>query len=480
MTNISVTIQAAPSITVTHPDTTVGGGVDFDINGVDMATLSAGSPKDQQVVDSADAQVGAKSGDDWQISDATVRNAETPTWSDTVKAEDTLTLDQIKVLDSDAVTELLANYKPQTEGVIITCTPCTPVASLGVSLSDDNPSLNDTITITATPTNITPPSYTFITPDTDGHYTLTTQAGNTLDWDVDVTGSWTVTVIATDGGEPADFACNEAAGETAGDPDALAFISAHNTETGLTMGATQQAAINGLVERLKGTGTTNGSDLWSDLVADGAGVWPLCPVDDSTANADAYKINLIDPTDFGTYSGFVGGDFTANGVIGGTGKTFRTGLLSSDFGQDDISLHFYNRTDTDSTTKADVGTAVTGISVFTKYNATKSIIRINEDGFPGFSTISDVLGLLSYNRVDSANVTNYVDGVLHVTETSGSETPDGLEICFHALGTSATNPSDRQLAAYVVAGGMTANEIQDLSEAIAWYQSNIITGGRNV
>ncbi len=67
--------------------------------------------------------------------------------------------------------------------------------SLAVSLSDSTPDYGDTITITATPTDFTPTSYTYILPDG----TRVTQAGNTYAYVVNESGSQKVIVTATDG-----------------------------------------------------------------------------------------------------------------------------------------------------------------------------------------------------------------------------------------------------------------------------------------
>ena len=73
------------------------------------------------------------------------------------------------------------------------------------------------------------------------------------------------------------------------DPDAAAFISA-----AAITGTTQQNALNQLVLDLKGTGsTTNNTDVWSDLYA----IYPMCPIDGSTATLDGFKYNLKDPRD---------------------------------------------------------------------------------------------------------------------------------------------------------------------------------------
>lgn len=163
------------------------------VNAVNVGTVASGGTYDQQIHDSAGADVGT-SANPSVIADSTVRNNATPTWSDTVKAEDTLTLAQGKALDSDGVTTLLADYIPASDGFMFTCSSGSS-ASLSVGLSDSTPNFGDTITITATPSGITPTSYTFILPDG----TKVTQAGNTYDWVVNESGSQDIIVTATDG-----------------------------------------------------------------------------------------------------------------------------------------------------------------------------------------------------------------------------------------------------------------------------------------
>jgi len=73
------------------------------------------------------------------------------------------------------------------------------------------------------------------------------------------------------------------------DADAAAFISA-----AAITGATQKSALNQLVLDLKGTGsTTNNSDIWDKFYA----LYPMCPIDGSTATLDGFKYNLKDPRD---------------------------------------------------------------------------------------------------------------------------------------------------------------------------------------
>ena len=164
------------------------------VNAVNVGTVASGGTFDQQIHDSAGADVGT-SANPSVIADATVRNNATPTWTDTVKAQDTLTLAQGKALDSDGVTTLLADYIPAASGFMFTCSAGGGGGSLSVGLSDATPDFGDTITITATPTGITPTSYTYILPDG----TKITQTGNTYNWAINESGVQSLIVTATDG-----------------------------------------------------------------------------------------------------------------------------------------------------------------------------------------------------------------------------------------------------------------------------------------
>lgn len=96
----------------------------LDINGAPFTTIPSGDTFDLDVVNSDDDAVGVSSSGDWVIADSTVRNNATPTWSDTVKAEATITLAQGKMLDSDGATTVLADYKPNTDGFMFTASAC--------------------------------------------------------------------------------------------------------------------------------------------------------------------------------------------------------------------------------------------------------------------------------------------------------------------------------------------------------------------
>ena len=170
------------------------------VNGDAFTTVASGGSLDIAVHDTADADVGTVvSTTEIEIADTTVQNNATPTWSDTVEAEGTLTLGQSKALDSDGVTTLLADYIPTADGFMFTCSLAATCQSLEVTVTDTTPSFGDTITITATPTGIAPDEYRFYIPQFDGSYQAVVQAGNTYSWTVGATGTLSIGVIACEG-----------------------------------------------------------------------------------------------------------------------------------------------------------------------------------------------------------------------------------------------------------------------------------------
>lgn len=180
--------------------------------------------------------------------DATVQNAASnPTYQASVASGGVLVLPQLKVLDSDGVTPILANYMPNTSGYVVTCTPPTCAdatlqqntiqrklipsgatfnlitklngvadngvwdgvdtidftsgasGSVSVAVSDATPSTGETITITATPTGFTPTNHIFFTFDGSTIEFIAEQASGVYNWLVDRVGTYDIYVLATDG-----------------------------------------------------------------------------------------------------------------------------------------------------------------------------------------------------------------------------------------------------------------------------------------
>lgn len=72
-------------------------------------------------------------------------------------------------------------------------------STVSVTVSDTTPSYGDSVTVTITPTDITPTGYVFYLPNESGGYTRVSQAGNAYVWTVTGIGDCTVYGGATNG-----------------------------------------------------------------------------------------------------------------------------------------------------------------------------------------------------------------------------------------------------------------------------------------
>ena len=158
----------------------------IEINGSVSDAVTAEATYNQQIHDSAGSDVGTVANPS-VITDNTINFNGSNV--DTVKAQETYTF----TVELDAVQA--GTYDAGTNKVSVTSVP----PSLAVAISDATPNVGDAVNIVATPTGITPTSYTFYTPIPNGGFIRTNQAGDTLAWRVAVKGSYTVYVTATDG-----------------------------------------------------------------------------------------------------------------------------------------------------------------------------------------------------------------------------------------------------------------------------------------
>jgi hypothetical protein len=271
------------------------------VNGTTIGTTASGGTNNQLIRNTAGTAVGT-SANPSIVANTTLRNSAAPTWTDSVVSGVTKTLAQGKALDSDGATTLLANYIPTTDGFMFTCTPaadatvtingaslgatgdipsggsedldvlqggvaagswngsawiiptCPSVPSLAVSVASGTPTYNGTVLITATASNITPTSYTFILPDEERGFDIVTQVGNTYLWTVTGVGTDTIRVTATDGASTV----GGTASVTVTDPlDYLTRINHWRGDTGVTL-------VSGLVDSLADQGTS-GDTLTAQL-----------------------------------------------------------------------------------------------------------------------------------------------------------------------------------------------------------------------
>jgi hypothetical protein len=273
------------------------------------------------------------------------------------------------------------------------------------------------------------------------------------------------------------------------DIDVTNFITAHETATGETMEDIQRAAICGFVARLKGTGTTNGSNLWSSMVSRGARLFPLCPISDIKGNALAYQMDLISASSLGTYNNFIAGDFLPTGVkaISPTGKYFDSGALMSSYDFNDVSIGLYNRDNRLSTTVYAAGTYDGTVSTDIALRQSSSVsigYGVNDSiSLRNVNSLNND-GLIITNRTSTSSINVSRNNITIDTFASTRFAPSAIyNLYFHALNNigSAAVSSDYELSMYIVGSkSFTSDELTDFNESVQWYQQNVITGGRDV
>lgn len=259
------------------------------------------------------------------------------------------------------------------------------------------------------------------------------------------------------------------------DVNALAFINA----AGIT-GTLQKSVLNTYVLMLKGIGTTFGSSLFNKIYAN----YRYCPINETTATATAYSYNLINPATFQIgWTGFVSGDFTPTGVIGGAGKYGDTGLNQLvDITTLSHGIDVYIRTQ-NTLTEVELG-ARRNAGTFDGGEIAPYITG-NDYSYMNKLTLTAAqvvrTGLMSVDY-DGVNVNKYRNGVSFFTVAQTPGTPRNINYTAHALNNLGviTAFSTKSIGGITIRQPFTINEMSDLYEAELYYQSNIIIGGRNV
>ncbi|MGB1317064.1 MAG: hypothetical protein ACPG5W_02590 [Flavobacteriales bacterium] len=367
---------------------------------------------------------------------------------------------------------------------------CPPAPSLTIGVFSDagltNPvtsaDFNDSIYIRLTTDLSTATSYRFFVGTSASSITLTEQVGATLTWTVSSFNDLSIYAEA-ENGTTAACALDAFTVTVNADADANAFIAAHNVLSGGTMISAYQEIVQGAYQRLKGSFTTNGSDLWT-LIHDNAAsrVYPLIPVNGSTVVADAYALDMIHLNEDATYNGMTVPDFATTGVTGSYGKYFLLDKAPSDFDQDSLTLAVYNRS-TITAIQSPLGSSetsshTTNSVLFWPRYSTKAYYQINRNGTNN-QTNPDSPGAWVLSRTTSSENSIYKNGSLLAVGSGVSTTPSTKPMMFHShnKGGTADYSYSGELSFYAQIPGLTAAQAEDLSEIIIWIQTQL---GRNV
>ena len=436
-----------------------------EVNGVDISDPTlAGGTHNQQIHDSAGADIGTAANPS-VVSDSTIQNNATPTWSDTVEAEGTLTLAQAKALDSDGATTLLADYIPASDGFMFTCTPGSS-ASLSVGAYSDadhatpisTTPINTTVYIRATPSDFTPDSYLFFSYDGTDLIKIGEQAGGDISWfpTLALTSGY-VYAVASDSVSGVK-AWSRVDFDVVGDTDAEAFISA-----ALITDDTQKIAITTLVLQLKS------DSIWSKFHA----IYPLVG-----GSAFSHKFNLINPldTDAAFRLVFSGGvTHSLDGIHGnganGWADTFYQPSVSAT--QNSASLSFYSRTNNTSSV-VDMGAGSTSNRFDNYVYSTGWYANINQSTAP-FSAAGGSLGMFEASRVSSTQIRKRKNGAFIVAETVTSNAPTSNILGLMSFGASLY--SNRNYAFFSVGTHLDDTESANFYNAVQAFQTSL---GRNV
>jgi hypothetical protein len=278
-----------------------------------------------------------------------------------------------------------------------------------------------------------------------------------------------------------------AASGDAFDADALTFIAAHEAASLTTMDTLQRTAINNMYLRLKGWDTSNGSDLWSLFDNTKHAIYPYAPSSDTAASAGGYSLNMVDPSAFTiTWVNFVPDDFLPSGLAGnGTSKYGRTGVNilnvigTWDFGVDVYLRNQANRSDSNAGGFL-AATPYHGMDHTPYYSATD--ISYIGNTTVGYGTTQPTrTGLMSIQRSGTTQ-TKHRNGVQYDSRAVTGILPS-IEIYIHArnYGGAANFYSQRNIAGIAASRPhFTAAQMADWSEIWEKYNTEIITGGRNV
>jgi hypothetical protein len=415
--------------------------------------------------------VKAEATEDYTVADSNVSNSD-DSYNVNVKATESLSLSDITLIIKDQSNNTLSTSSEKAAVNITKSVTIPATGSLSVGLSTSTPTISQVVTITATPSGITPTSYTFFVPRQEIYldtvtdilllrtvYRAITQVGNTYAWTVqNCDPSFSVYVTATDG-------TDTVVGSTTGtmtDSDHSSFISA--------TGIADNTIINA---NLKHTLFLKLKSIWTQLDA-------IHPFVGGTATTHKYNAKNPADTDAAFRLEFNGGwTHNSNGAIpNGTNAYARTFWIpNTQASINGICFGWYSRTN--NTT----GTQVHGVIA----------TQVVQHNITGRNFIAGIVGnILSYaapattqrfffaNRQSDSNFVALRDGNSLAGEDGTSNVlPSTYDFFWAARNNTggAEFYSIHNLAYGCLGDGLTSQQIIELTAAVNQYQTDL---SRNV
>jgi hypothetical protein len=333
----------------------------------------------------------------------------------------------------------------------------TPPPSVSLAVSDATPDFGETITLTATPTNITPTSYIFFTFDGVTIELIIEQVGAVYNWAVNRSGTYDVYVLATDGTNNV-YSLNEIT--IAIDPDVAAFLLA----TSIT-DPTIISAISTLVLNFKTYG------LWAKMLA----IYPLVG-----GTATTHKFNLKTPldTDVAYRLAFNGGvTHNSNGITGnGTNAYANTFFLDSSLDINNKHISMYQRNVLGSPSRVSMGSSATA-------DVNKFYLNFANDNYSSismvqsaFAIISPQRGMFTMSKIIINQFKYYQNSLTPVTKT-GTNSVDTTGAYGLLARNNGTEPSVANLSFASIGEGFSDSEAANLYTSVQAFQTTL---GRQV
>ncbi len=365
------------------------------------------------------------------------------------------------------------SYDAPTDTLSFTSS-CPPVPSVSLAVSDTTPDVAQVITLTATPTDITPTGYTFFTFDGVTIQLIIQQAGAVYNWTVNRVGTYDVYVMASDGTDTvSDFVPIVAT--QLYEAETIAYMTAVGiadngsiTVHGIT-GSALWSAVNNFFVTSKATTNWLTKIKAAHLMVGGTSV--------------TTKWNAVNPLDTNAAFrlGFFGGmTFNSNGITGNAINAYANTFLDpvSFLTSNGAGVTIYQKNTVVLSSIADkwfLGTVASGSDIFGLDGVgIDTIYHPVNDGFPPVSpSIGNFQGIFTANRTASNANSLLKNGALVVTRTTGATGRSTNPITLMALnlGLSTSGYVNANIATSIIHDGMTNAEVIEMHAAIASFNT---------
>lgn len=245
----------------------------------------------------------------------------------------------------------------------------------------------------------------------------------------------------------------------------------------------QRTVLYNTIEKLKGVGTPNGTDLLTQMIQVGSLFFPLMPINDTTASKDAFEIDLISGKKKGEYVGSTM-DISVMGALSvSNSDKFLLHKTMGDYAPQSGSIFTYCKDEIPQNSLNVPFGNVDGSTLSIPRRDSNNWSYVGWNGSADSSLVSGRIwkGMIGIHQRNDPRYLFAVEQKNKFCLVYGnyvgvpSTTPNSSPFYFHGRNTSQ-NGFDVRLSMY--AFGLpfsTAAQVIDFSDAIDYYQRNIVS-----